>query len=173
MGTKTRSQEYTYQYKSMNVGGTATNPVTFCYWGGSFQVNLPDNILEIKKLWTHLILQFGTSIGGTTIGSQYKELLNIGGVQGKIVNGLYSVSGGANLNISADSNGYVNSSVDLTSVLSSMPIQPSTAFNQPYFTIPFYVPLVPYVFSGTTYYGNTGDIITWKIDMEYTTLGIR
>ncbi len=172
MGTKTRSQEYTYQYKSMNVGNGSTYPSTFCGWGGAFQVNLPENILEIKKLWTHLIIQFGTTIGGTTIASQYKELLNIGGVQSKIVNGQYTVSGGANLNIAADSNGYVNSSVDLTSVLSSMPIQPSTAFNQPYFTIPFYVPLVPYINYGQQY-GNTGDIITWKIDMEYTTLGIR
>ncbi len=170
MGTITRNQEYTYQYKSMNIGGLASNPVGFCYWGGAFQVNLPDNILEIKKLWTHLIIQFATALGdGTTIGSQYKELLNIGGVKSAIVNGQYTISGGAQLNIAADSNGYVNTAVDLTSVLSSMPIQPSSSLNQPYITIPFYVPLVP----DGSIYNNAGDIITWKIDMEYTTLGIR
>lgn len=170
MGTKTRSQEYTYQYKSMNIGGSSTQPVPFCYWGAAFQVNLPENILAIKKLSSHLIIQFATALrDGTTIGSQYKKLLNIGGVKSSIVNGQYTISGGAQLNIAADSNGYVNASVDLTSVLSNMPIQPSTAFNQPYITIPFYVPLAP----DGSYYNNAGDIITWKIDMEYTTLGIR
>ncbi len=172
MGTITRNQEYTYQYKSMNVGGTATQPVTFCGWGGVFQVNLPDNILEIKKLWVHLIIQFATSIAGTTITSQYKELLNIGGVQSAIVDGVYTVTGGAQLNIAADSNGYVDVAVDLTSVLSNMPIQPSSQINQPYIQIPFYVPEMPYQKYGQQY-GNTGDVITWKVDIEYTTLGIR
>lgn len=156
MGAQTRNQEYTYQYKNV----TITNQ-QFCGYGPNLQINLPDNVLAIKGLFIRVVAQFDPAESSKTI-SEF------------ILNGVpaftFQYKGTTStvpVNWQANASNILDARLDLQGQLSKLHIFPGAAGNQPYI-------IMGMGLNGTTTYSSTtNQILLWKIDLTYTTQGIR
>ena len=169
MGSSSRKQVYPFQYKSNSVTTAAIcggNPATA---GPNYPratilgVSVPDNILRMTSLWVHLVITFDSR---EAIANQAISAFSVGNVTQGYVNGVYTTTLPTNGNVKTNvvSNGNViDFSINLQSLLPYIYYFPSTANSSAYFELTFISPSLVYL----------ATINLWKVDMIYTTLGIR
>lgn len=151
MGGITREQEYRYQFKTI-----ALKNATSCGYGGTVNFNLPTNFLEIKNLWAHVSIVFHAS---EPTGNQ--KILGIG--PKTFSSNLLDQPLMKPLNLTADGNRRIDFTADLTEILLNIAITDPAAFKQGYFDIGILHPLL----------AQLATIEIWKMDLVYTTQGIR
>lgn len=152
MGGTTREQEYKYQFKTI-----AINNGKDCGYGGTLNFNLPANFIEAKNLWAHVRLRFDvaeptanqklTAIGPRTYSANptNQPLMKP-------------------LNLVADANREIDAKVELTDYIKKLIINAPALGNQGFFNIGVSYPIL--LTANVT-------ILIWKLDLVYTTQGIR
>lgn len=151
MGGQTRHQEYRYQYKSISIKNGWS-----CGNGATVSMNLPTDFLEAKNLYCHLRIRFHASEP-----SAKRKITYIGqptwpptGEQPKMIY----------VNKTADADRYIDLKIDLTQLIPELDIQEPTFFQQGYFNIGIIHPEV---------LSQLATVELWKMDLVYTTTGIR
>jgi len=151
MGGTTRHQEYRYQYKSIS----AKNAIS-CGYGATMSFNLPSDFLEAKNLYSHIRIKFDAA---TPVGN--RKILYIGKPQyppeGEQPDMVY-------VNLAADGNRVIDFTIDLTQIIEKL------QYNEPSFGVQGYFNV------GIIHPGIITNIATvelWKMDLVYTTTGIR
>ena len=152
MGGVTRHQEYRYQYKTI-----ALQNAKDCGAGATLNFNLPSNVLEIKNLWAHIRIRFDAA---EPVGNQ--KIIGIGTrtftgndfVQPKM----------KALNLTADANRRIDFTYDLTEIIRNLTINDAALFAQGFVGIGILHP---------AYLSQIATIEIWKMDLVYTTQGIR
>lgn len=150
-GAITRQQEYKYQYKTISL-----QRATSCGYGGTVNFNLPANTLEIKNLWAHVRIQFNAS---EPSGNQ--KILGIG--PKTFSSNLLNQPLMKQLNLTADGNRRIDFTADLTEIINNIIVEDAAFFQQGYFDIGILHPLLSF----------NATIELWKMDLVYTTQGIR
>lgn len=151
MGGTTRHQEYKYQYKNISLQNA-----TSCGYGGTVSFNLPANTLGIKNVWAHVRIRFHAS---EPSGNQ--KILGIG--PKTFSSDLLNQPLMKQLNLTADGNRRIDFTADLTEIIKNISIEDAAFFQQGYFEIGILHPLLTQL----------ATIEIWKIDLAYTTQGIR
>lgn len=157
MGQRTRNQEYKYQYKNLSVSN-----YQMCGYGPSLQVSIPNDLIAIKSLWMHVVAFFDPAVEPTG-NRQFNSLA------------LNSIAGGSfffssqyqqlPLGKVADGSGYVDFQLDLTHLIPKLYFYPTDTDSSPYFIMGLEPP--------SLLTGGTSKIMLWKLDLIYTTEGIR
>lgn len=168
MSEQSRNQEFLFQYRNVALaqgGQSSTNP-RFCGYGPIIQPSIPDNMLELKNIFAHLVMRFDASVP-----SGNRKLMYIGGEFDQNIatgNLVPDTSRAAFVNLTADANRYIDCQIDLTKWKDAMlpDLSDPFYFGQPQLQIQAVTDT-----NGTT--NATGDIILWKIDLIYTTKGIQ
>jgi hypothetical protein len=150
MGGQSRNQEYGYQYKSISLAGA-----TSCGQGGTVSFNLPQNLLEIKNVFTHVIIDFNPSepIANKKVDGVGSPIYPPNGAQPYMIP----------MNVSATGN-RIELEIDLTQIKDKLVITPASSYAQGFVSIGIHHP-------NNLAYGAT--IKLWKIELIYTTQGIR
>ena len=151
MGAITREQEYRYQFKTI-----ALQQATTCGYGGTVSFNLPVGFLEAKNLWAHVRVQFDAAEPVDN-----RKILGIGPKQfsADMLNQPLMKP----LNLTADVNRRIDFTADLTEIIKNIQIAQPAFFYQGSFDIGIIHPLLV----------NLAKVEIWKIDLIYTTQGIR
>lgn len=151
MGGQTRHQEYRYQYKSISAKNARS-----CGYGATMSFNLPSDFLEAKNLYCHLSIVFHAS---EPVGN--RKILYVGQPawppEGEQPAMIY-------VNQTADGNRRIDLKVDLTQIIDKIVPQPPEFGGQGYFNV------------GILHPGILEQLATvelWKMDLVYTTTGIR
>lgn len=169
MSEQSRNQEFLFQYRNVALaqgGQSGTNP-RFCGYGPIIQPSIPDNMLELKNIFAHLVMRFDASVP-----SGKRRLLYIGGQfdTNFVTDSLIpDTSRAAFVNLTADANRYIDCQIDLTKWKDAMLpdlSDPLFSFTQPQL-------IIQAVTDTDSTTNATGDIILWKIDLIYTTKGIQ
>jgi hypothetical protein len=151
MGGTTRHQEYRYQYKSVSTQNART-----CGNGATMSFNLPSDFLEAKNLYCHIRVRFHAS---EPVGNQ--KILYIGQPawppDGEQPNMVY-------VNRSADGDRRIDLEIDLTQIIEKLEQQPAAFGGQGYFNVGILHPGV---------LAQLATVELWKMDLVYTTTGIR
>lgn len=151
MGGQTRHQEYRYQYKTISLQNARD-----CGNGGTLNFNLPSNALKIKNLWAHIRIVFHASepVGNQKISGIGQKLWPYDGAQPKM----------KPLALVADGNRRIDFTADLTQILTSLDLTDAAYYSQGFVGI------------GIQHPNTLTQIATieiWKMDLVYTTQGIR
>lgn len=153
MGSQTRNQEYRYQFKTIAIGNGKD-----CGYGGQLNFNLPADFIEAKNLWAHVRLKFNASEP-----SGNRKLKAIG--EKIFAADFVTQPKMKQVNLTADpTTREIDLKIDLTDILDDLTINPPALYQQGYFSIGL---LYPNALSYTV------DILIWKLDLIYTTQGIR
>lgn len=151
MGSITREQEYRYQYKTISLQNGFS-----CGNGGTMNFNLPSNVLEIKNLWAHVRLVFDAAepVDNRKVYGIGQPTYPPDGAQPKM----------KVLNLTADANRRIDFSIDLTDVIKELDVVPAAIYQQGFIAIKVHYPntLV-----------KSAIMELWKMDLVYTTQGIR
>lgn len=153
MGGQTREQEYTYQYKSISVGNNAFT----CGYGATVNFRLPQNFIEAKNAFMYIVVDFDpaeplanrkiTAVGSPTYppdGPQ-PNMLTVN----KVYDPVFTQR--------------VEFKIDLTQIIKKLQVVPPALGSQGYMPIGIKHPLLTY----------TATIKLWKVELVYTTQGIR
>lgn len=153
MGGASRHQEYRYQYKTISLQNARD-----CGAGATLNFNLPSNILEIKNLWAHIRIVFHASepIGNRKIIGIGTRVFNPTSdfIQPKM----------KPLNLTADANRRIDFTYDLTEIIKDLVVNDAAIFAQGFVGIGILHP---------DYLQQIATIEIWKMDLVYTTQGIR
>jgi hypothetical protein len=152
MGGLTRHQEYKYQYKTI-----ALQNARDCGPGATLNFNLPSNLLEVKNLWTHISIVFHASEP-----AQNRKIVGIG-PRTNYVDPLDQPLMKP-LNLTADANRRIDFTYDLTEIIKDLVINEAGFGYQG--SIPIGI-LHPEILT------QIATIEIWKMDLVYTTQGIR
>jgi len=167
MSAITRSQDYKYQYKTVSAAN-----VSFCS-NPSVAVTIPENILDIKAIYMHIVLQFTS---GTD--SAHRKIKWVGGEYPLINAGTSADPANGNM-------AYVNKSADPTTrivdvkkdithlkdaILVAAQADTGDLFRPPTMQLSM---IIDEVLSNFSTYNIGGTILLWKIDFVYTTKGIQ
>jgi len=151
MGGTTRHQEYRYQHKSIS-----TQAALSCGYGATMSFNLPSEFLEAKNLYAHISIVFHASEPVDN-----RKILYIGQPSypqtGPQPNMVY-------VNKTADANRRIDLEIDLTQIIEKLEPQAPAFSQQGYINI------------GILHPGILTQLATvelWKMDLVYTTTGIR
>ncbi len=161
MSGLTRNQEYKYQYRNVAVARSI-----FCGYGAILTVNIPDNLLELKNLALHVVLQFDVAVP-----SGNRKLYYIGGTYG-VGAAVGSIAAPVNgnmvfVNLTADANRRIDCVIDISHLIPKLTFDSSGTFDQPSFQVSM---ITNYdLFAATV----TGTMELWKADLIYTTKGIQ
>jgi hypothetical protein len=152
MGGKSRHQEYRYQFKTL-----ALQNARDCGFGSTVNFNLPQNFIAVKNLWVHLRIQFaaGEPTANQKITGIGSKTFSIGGTNQPLMRPL---------NLSADANREIEFKYNLQDIIPLLAITAPTLGNQGFFTLGIQHPNI---------LSNVATIKLWKIDVIYTTQGIR
>lgn len=151
MGGQTRHQEYRYQYKSIS-----TQNARSCGYGATISFNLPSDFLEAKNLYCHLRIRFHASEP-----SANQKILYIGQPQWPPEDEQPDM---VYVNLTADGDRRIDLEIDLTQIIEKLTVQEPAFGQQGYFNI------------GILHPGILEQLATvelWKMDLVYTTTGIR
>lgn len=151
MGSLTRHQEYRYQYKTISLQNAID-----CGYGGTVNFNLPSNVLEIKNLWAHIRIVFNASEPVAN-----RKIIGIGTKQWP-VDGEQPLM--KPLNLTADANRRIDFTADLTEILRLLELKDAAYYSQGFVGVGIQHPN-PLQYVAT--------IEIWKMDLVYTTQGIR
>lgn len=160
MSGQTRRQEYKYQYKTLAVART-----TFCGYGPTMSVSIPDNLLELKNLCVHASLVFDSSVSAPNrvlhwIGGGYNmdpaPANKTSDEQPRMMH----------ISEAADANRRVDVTIDLSHLIDQLEFDTSGSFDQPSFELGM-------ITDPTNNNSVTGALELWKVDMIYTTKGIQ
>lgn len=151
MGSITRHQEYRYQYKTISMNNAIT-----CGQGGTLNFNLPANVLEIKNLWAHIRVRFDAAepVDNRKISGIGQVVWPFDSPQPKV----------KPLALVADGNRRIDFTADLTEILDTLEVTGVAAFAQGFIGV------------GIRHPNNLTKIAIveiWKMDLVYTTQGIR
>lgn len=156
MGGESRKQEYTYQYKSVSIAN-----VQACGYGPSMQISLPSDLISIKSLWFRAALQYGSA-------ETYKQVQTLAWnsiSRGSFYYNTHYMQVPVNFTANATTN-IVDFTFDATGLLPKTYIYPPNGTNPS-----------QYILFGIENPGGLmsalGTIILWKVDIVYTTQGIR
>jgi len=152
MGAESRHQEYRYQYKTI-----ALQNARDCGAGATLNFNLPSNLLEIKNLWAHIRIVFHAS---EPVGNQ--KIIGIGTRQFSTDD--FNQPLMKPLNLTADANRRIDFTADLTQIIKQLIINDASLAAQGFVGIGILHP---------TYLSQIATIEIWKMDLVYTTQGIR
>lgn len=152
MGTETRHQEYRYQYKTI-----ALQNARDCGAGATLNFNLPSNLLEIKNLWAHIRIRFDTA---EPVGNQ--KIIGIG--TRTFSSNDFNQPKMKALNLTADANRRIDFTYDLTAIIKDLVVNDAAIFAQGFVGIGILHP---------AYLTQLATIEIWKMDLVYTTQGIR
>lgn len=153
MGGQTRHQEYRYQFKTIAIAAGKD-----CGYGGTLNFNLPAGFIEAKNLYAHVRLKFGASepTGNRKLKAIGPRVFAADFVTQPLMK---------QVNLTADATTReIDLKIDLTDLIPNLQITPPALGIQGYFDIGL---LYPNALSGTV------DILLWKLDLIYTTQGIR
>lgn len=152
MGGITRHQEYRYQFKTIAIANGKD-----CGYGGRLNFNLPADFIEVKNLYMHLRVRFNASepSGNQKIKAVGPRIFSADFVTQPLMK---------EVNLTADVNRYIDLKIDLSDLIPNMEIVPPALYQQGYFNIGVLYP------NALTY---TVDVLIWKLDLIYTTQGIR
>lgn len=164
MTSQTRNQEYKYQYKTVSVA----NGSAFCGNGAQLSVSVPNNLLDIKAIYMHVVLRFDTSVP-----SANRKIHYAGGEYPRQPNGVPIPSDG-NLK-------YVNVSADPTTLIADLQLDITDLKDG---LMQQLIDDEPYQFEQQRINLNlitdvdggfdvSGSVILWKVDFVYTTSGIQ
>lgn len=163
MSSTTRNQEYVYQYRNIAIANAF-----FCGNGPRMNVGIPSNLLDIKAIYLHAVLQFDVSVATSDRTIQY---VGCGYYQNDINGDPVIPSPSKDLiyvNRLADpTTRIVDLKIDITYIKDRImaTIDPSD-ISQPTIVLDIINRIKG---MGTS----TGKIILWKIDFVYTTKGIQ
>lgn len=153
MGTVSRHLEYPYQYKSIGLQNARD-----CGQGGTVSVNLPEGFIELKNLYSHMRIVFDAAepVANQKIVAIGQNIWPPDGPQPRMLP----------LNLTADANRRIDFEIDLTPLIPLLEIQEASfSFNgQSSFNVGILHPNMLEQFA---------NIELWKIDLVYTTQGIR
>lgn len=152
MGGITREQEYRYQYKTISLQNAVD-----CGPGGTVNFNLPSNVLEIKNLWAHVRIRFHAS---EPVGNQ--KIIGIG--PRVLGSSDFSQPLMKPLSLTADGNRRIDFTADLTEIVRDLVITDPAYYAQGFVGIGILHP---------AYLTQLATIEVWKMDLVYTTQGIR
>ena len=152
MGGVTRHQEYRYQYKTISLQNARD-----CGAGATLNFNLPSNILEIKNLWAHIRIVFHAS---EPVGN--RKIIGIGTRQ--FSSNDFNQPLMKPLNLVADANRRIDFTYDLTEIIKQLVVNDAAIFAQGFVGIGILHP---------DYLQQLATIEIWKMDLVYTTQGIR
>lgn len=153
MASGSRVQEYPYQYKSISLQNARD-----CGQGGTVNFNLPEDFIAAKNLYAHIRIQFDAAEPTAN-----QKIIAIGqptyppeGAQPKMIP----------LNLSADANRRIDLEIDLTPLIPKLDVFGASfaLYGQSHLSIGI---LHPNILSGFA------NIEIWKLDLVYTTQGIR
>jgi hypothetical protein len=152
MSGTTRKQEYRYQFKTLALQGSRD-----CGTGGSVNFMLPQNFIAVKNLFVHVRIQFNVA--------EPSANQKISGIGSKT----FSINPANQplmrpLALTADANREIDLKVDLFDIIPKLAITAPALGNQGYFNIGIQHP---------NNLSNFATIKLWKIDVIYTTQGIR
>lgn len=160
----TRNQEYKYQYKIVSVGGE----ITFCGNGPTLMVSVPENLLDIKAMFMHAVLQFDN-----TVPSGNRKIHWAGGDYPMTLNGIPKPTEGnmKYVNLSADpATRIADLKLDITELkegfMKQLEDDAPFALDQQKINLN----LITDIDGG---FDVTGKVILWKVDFVYTTSGIQ
>lgn len=157
--TQTRNQEYKYQYKTV-----AAADMSFCGNGPRLNVSIPDNLLDIKAIYMHAVLRFSLSVPAGKRKIYY-------------AGGEYPVTG-SGIPIPTEGNLYfvdkaadpvsriVDLKLDITELKDGLMEDSPDTLDQPTMELNLITDI-----DGA--FDSDGEVILWKIDFVYTTLGIQ
>lgn len=160
MGSQTRHQEATYQYKTVAVARSI-----FCGYGPHLDVSIPDNLEELKNVSIHAVLQFDN-----TVSAGNRKLYFIGGdyemntYPDQTVKAVQPAM--MEVNLSADANRRIDVTVDITHLIKNLEFDLIGSFDQPSVALGM-------VTDKTGLNSVTGVLELWKVDLIYTTKGIQ
>lgn len=161
MRTQTRNQEFKYQYKQLAV----TN-ISFCGIGPRLNVSIPENLLDLKAIYMHAVLQFDASVAS----SKRKIYWAGGSYTYDYVTGVpYPTTDKmVNVNVSADPTTRIaDMTIDLTPLKEQLMTNALIgSFEQPSIELN----LITNVDGD---FSTNGKVILWKVDFVYTTTGIQ
>lgn len=152
MGGQTRHQEYRYQYKTISLQNARD-----CGPGGTLNLNLPSNLLEVKNLWAHVRIVFHASEP-----VQNRKIIGIG--PRVFSSNDFNQPLMKQLNLTADANRRIDFTADLTQIVKQLIISDPALYAQGYIGIGILHP---------DYLQQLATIEIWKMDLVYTTQGIR
>lgn len=152
MGGQSRHQEYKYQYKTISLQNARD-----CGAGATLNFNLPSNLLEIKNLWAHIRIVFHASEPTAN-----QKIIGIG--TRTFSSNDFNQPKMKPLNLTADANRRIDFTYDLTEVIKDLVINDAALFAQGYVGIGILHP---------AYLTQLATIEIWKMDLVYTTQGIR
>lgn len=152
MGGQTRHQEYRYQYKTISLQNARD-----CGAGATLNFNLPSNILEIKNLWAHIRIVFHAS---EPVGN--RKIIGIG--TRVFSSNDFNQPKMKPLNLVADANRRIDFTYDLTEIIKNLVVNDAAIFAQGFVGIGILHP---------DYLQQLATIEIWKMDLVYTTQGIR
>lgn len=161
MTALTRNQEYKYQYKTL----AATNSF-FCGIGPGLNVSIPDNLLDIKAIYMHAVLQFDASVA-----SGKRKIYWAGGSYTyDVVTGIPkpTTDNMVNVNLLADPTTRIaDLTIDLTPLKDQLLANAVLgAYEQPSI-------ILNLITNVDGDFATTGKVLLWKVDFVYTTTGIQ
>lgn len=157
---RTRHQEYKYQYKTIAVTNAA-----FCGNGPRLRMSVPDDMLDVKALYMHAVLQFNS---GVTSGNRVVHW--IGGIYEQGLDGIPHPTDETMMHVNKQADlttRIVDVKADLTQFKDSVSFEDAFSFDQPDIEVNILTSL-----SGDAG-AVTGTVILWKVDLIYTTSGIQ
>ena len=167
MGSSSRKQVYPYQYKSNSVinqyicGGNPATSGSQYPRANTLGISVPDNILQMTAVWVRIIISFNASeptanqqILGWSL--QPTTYVYTPGYSKFAANGSNTTTTQAQGNV-------IDFTINLQSLLPYIYYFPSSANYPSYFELSFMTPSLV----------NSATINLWKVDMIYTTQGIR
>ena len=151
MGGQSRHQEYKYQYKTISLQNARD-----CGDGGTLNFNLPANVLKVKNLWAHIRIVFNASepIANQKISGIGQKVWPYSAPQPKM----------KPLNLVADANRRIDFTADLTEILASLDLTNAAYYSQGFIGVAIQHPIT---------LTQIANIEIWKMDLVYTTQGIR
>lgn len=159
MNSRTRNQEYKYQYKTIAIANAF-----FCGSGPTLNIAIPDNLLDIKAIYMHAVLRFDVAVP-----SGNRKILWVGGKYPQSLSGIPNPTAGnmRYVNVSADPTTRIaDLKVDITDLKDGLLSATPPIFDQPTIELN----LITDMDGG---FDVQGDVILWKIDFVYTTTGIQ
>jgi hypothetical protein len=169
MGSESRKQVYPFQYKANSTvnnyicGGYAANASGVNYpLATTYGLSVPDNILQMTALWTRIIISFDPTepvANQQILGFSIQPPTYVYTAAPRYS---FVPNGSTTLNVQAVGN-VIDFSINLQSLLPYIYYFPSSANYAAYFELSVMTP-------GLT---RTATINLWKVDMIYTTQGIR
>ena len=152
MGTTGKLQEYPYSFKTVS---TDSGKSTTCNYRMFFRIYPPEDLLQTKNLYCQFYLEFAS---GSAVSDRYITSVGVVSNVPASITATPTRVRRITLNRAADANRYVEVAMDLSHMIDEDGtnwveiIVPATAFN-----------------SGS----NWGSIKLWKLDMLYTSKGVR